>query len=152
MTTSAITTVVAGTLLTSAALYRYTRIRDPIGFGYNSFSPDRRYRAFATTFHGVSFFGRRRAFYKFEVEDCEAHRTIALQRTPWMAEDEAEDLSEPCISWWWEPDARRVRVAIGDRTYWEYDFGPDNTLPRKAASRHGGSQRGSWPPSLNSRR
>jgi hypothetical protein len=118
-----IAAVAVGALLAGAALYRYSRIRHyPIGLGYNSFSPDKRYRAYATTLHDVSFFGRRSAFYSFELEDCDAQRTIAQHRTPPMPDDEAEDFSEPCIHWWWESDARRVRVALGDRVYWEYDI------------------------------
>jgi hypothetical protein len=110
-------------LLGGLGMYRWRRISHyPIGLGYNSFSPDKRYRAYATTLHDVSFFGRRSAFYSFEVEDCETQRTIAHHRTPSMREDDADDLSEPCIYWLRSGEARRVRVALGDRTYWEYEI------------------------------
>src|SRR3954454_9276591 len=123
LSTPVIIAIVIVVLIAGASLYRYSQMpRAPIGLGYNSYSPDKRYRAYATTLHQVSFFGRRTAFYEFELEDCHGQRTIVIYRTPPMPEAEAEDLSEPCIYWWWESDPRRVRVALRDRVFWEYDI------------------------------
>jgi hypothetical protein len=121
--TPALLSIAIAVLIVGASLYRFSQMpRAPIGLGYNSYSPDKQYRAYATTLHQVSFFGRRTAFYEFELEDCQGQRTIAKHRTSPMPEAEAVDLSEPCIYWWWEPDARRVRIALRDKIYWEHDI------------------------------
>ena len=103
--------------------YRYRQISHlPFGTGCSVVSPDGRYRAYATQFVDVSFWGRTSWFYGFEVEECEASRTLAKHRTPRMARQETDEFcSEVRICW--ASDAPRVSVALRDRILWEYDLG-----------------------------
>ena len=84
-----------------AGVYRYWGIRlYPIGLGYNLVSPDGRFQAYATTFYDVSFFGRRSAFYQFEVEDKTLVRRVICHQTAPIAQSVAHNLgADARIDW-----------------------------------------------------
>lgn len=84
-------------------------------------SPNQPYRAFATEFVDVSFWGRTTWFYVFEVEECDTGRTLAKHQTPPMAHQETDQFcTEVCIRW--TPDVQRVQVELRDQLLWQSEF------------------------------
>ncbi|HEY7090197.1 MAG TPA: hypothetical protein VH518_19020 [Tepidisphaeraceae bacterium] len=93
----------------------------PVGIGFNLVSPDGRFHAFATTFYDVSFFGRRSAFYRFEVEDKTTSQTVGCHQTERIAETAAHNLgAEAKIEW--ASDSRSLRVIVKSELLWEYEI------------------------------
>jgi len=112
----------AAAALVLAGVYRYWRIRlYPTGLGYNLVSPNGRFHAYATTFYDVSFFGRRTAFYEFEVEDKALVRRVICHKTARIAQKLAHDLgADARIDW--STDSLRLRVVVNSEALWEYEI------------------------------